>query len=109
MSKDQPDILSRAEAKQAAAKKVSLPGSDGDSEGDGLLLGLAGNVLEDGDGRVDSSSLEEERSDGSARSLGGDEDDVDVGGGNDTGLEVKGRVWVVGKGSVSLDVYVCDI
>lgn len=65
---------------------MGLPGSDGDSESDGLLLGLAGNVLEDGDGRVDSSSLKEEGSDGSAGSLGGDEDDVDVGGGNNTGL-----------------------
>ena len=39
-----------------------------------------------GDGRVDSSSFEEEGSDGSTGSLGGDEDYVDVGGGDDTGL-----------------------
>jgi hypothetical protein len=42
-----------------------------------------------GDGRVDASSFEEEGSDGSTGSLGGDEDDVDVGRGDDAGLPCK--------------------
>jgi hypothetical protein len=65
---------------------VTVSRTDGDSESDGLLLGLSGDVLVNGDGRVDSSSLEEEGSNGSAGTLGGDENDVDVSGGNDTGL-----------------------
>jgi hypothetical protein len=65
---------------------VEVTGTDGDTEGNGLLLGLTSNILEDGDGRVDTSSLEEEGSDSSSRSLGGDEDNVNVLGGDDLGL-----------------------
>jgi len=67
---------------------VKVTGSDGDTEGDGLLLGLTGDILPDGDGRVDTSSLEEESSDSSSRSLGGDEDNVDVLGWDNVGLQV---------------------
>jgi len=65
---------------------VAVAGSDGDAEGDGLLLGRAGDVLVDGNRRVDASALEEEGSDGSAGTLGGDEDDIDVGRDLDLGL-----------------------
>jgi hypothetical protein len=65
---------------------VQVTGTDGDTEGNGLLLGLTSNILEDGDGGVDTSSLEEEGSDSSSRSLGGDEDNVNVLGGDDLGL-----------------------
>jgi hypothetical protein len=65
---------------------VGVTSSDGDSERSGLLLGLSSDVLPDGNGGVDASALLEERSDGSAGSLGGDEDDVDVLGGDDVGL-----------------------
>jgi len=41
--------------------------------------------LEDGERGVDASAFFEERADGTAGSLGGDEDNVDVLGGNDTG------------------------
>ena len=71
---------------------VSVTGTDGDGESSSLLLGLAGDVLVDGDGSVDTSALEEEGSDGSSGSLGGDKDDVDVLGGDDLGLA--GSVWV---------------
>jgi hypothetical protein len=65
---------------------VQVTGTDGDTESNSLLLGLTSNILEDGDGRVDTSSLEEEGSDSSSRSLGGDEDNVNVLGGDDLGL-----------------------
>jgi hypothetical protein len=67
---------------------VKVTRSDGDTEGNGLLLGLTGNILEDGDGRVDTSSLEEEGSDSSSGTLGGDEDDINILGGDDLGLNV---------------------
>jgi len=71
---------------------VAVAGSDGDTEGDGLLLGLAGDVLVDGDRRVDASALKEEGSDGSAGTLGGNEDDIDVRGDLDLGLKGKRSV-----------------
>jgi hypothetical protein len=71
---------------------VAVTGTDGDTEGDGLLLGLAGDVLPDGDGRVDTTTLKEEGSDGTARTLGSDEDDIDVRGRDDLGLFERRRV-----------------
>jgi hypothetical protein len=47
---------------------------------------MAGNILEDGDGGVDTTSLPEESSDSSARALGSDEDDIDIGRNIDLGL-----------------------
>ena len=64
---------------------VHVSGTDGNTEGDGLLLGLAGDVLEDGNGGVDTTALTEEGSDGAAGTLGGNEDDIDVGGDVDLG------------------------
>jgi hypothetical protein len=64
---------------------VEIARADGDAEGDGFLLGFAGDVLEDGDGGVDASAFAEEGADGTAGALGGDEDDVDVGGDVDFG------------------------
>jgi len=66
---------------------VEVTGTDSDTEGNGLLLGLTSNILEDGDGGVDTSSLEEEGSDSSSRSLGGDEDNVNILGRDDLGLD----------------------
>jgi hypothetical protein len=63
---------------------VEVPGADTDTEGDGFFRGFAGHVLEDGEGRVDTSALFEETADCSAGTFGCDEDDVDVGRGNDT-------------------------
>lgn len=64
---------------------VHVSGADGNTEGDGLLLGLTGDVLEDGDGGVDTAALTEESADGAAGALGGNEDDVDIGGDFDLG------------------------
>jgi hypothetical protein len=64
---------------------IHVSGTDSNTEGNGLLLGLAGDVLEDGDGRVDTAALTEESADGAAGALGSDEDDVDVGGDVDLG------------------------
>jgi hypothetical protein len=64
---------------------VEVAGADGNTEGNSLLLGLAGDVLVDGDGGVDATALLEESADGTAGTLGGDEDDVNVGGDLDFG------------------------
>jgi hypothetical protein len=57
---------------------VKVAGADGDTEGDGLLLSLASNILEDGNGGVDSTALLKERSDRTSRSLWCNEDDINV-------------------------------
>lgn len=64
---------------------VEVSRANGNTESNGLLLGLAGNILVDGDGGVDTTALTEEGADGTAGALGGDEDDVDVGGNLDLG------------------------
>lgn len=76
---------------------VHVSGTDGNTEGDGLLLGLAGHVLEDGDGRVDTTALAEEGADSAAGALGGDEDDVDVGGDFDLGEVLEDGGETVGE------------
>lgn len=70
---------------------VNVSGSDSNSESDGLFLGLAGNVLEDSDRGVDSSTLKEEGSDSSTGSLGSDENDIDIGRRDDTSLVTRCR------------------
>jgi hypothetical protein len=64
---------------------VQVSGADRYTESDGLLLSLTGDVLEDGDGRVDAATLTEEGTNGAAGALGRDKDDVDVGGDVDLG------------------------
>lgn len=76
---------------------VEVAGADGDTEGDGLLLSLASDVLVDGEGGVDTTALTEEGSDGSARALGGAEDDVDVGGDLDLGEVLEDGGETVGE------------
>lgn len=76
---------------------VEVARPDGDAERDGLLLGLAGYVLVDGDGGVDAAALAEEGADGAAGALGGDEDDVDVGGNFDLGEVLEDRREAVGE------------
>lgn len=76
---------------------VKVAGADGDTEGDGLLLSLASDVLVDGEGGVDTTALTEEGSDGSARALGGAEDDVDVGGDLDLGEVLEDGGETVGE------------
>jgi hypothetical protein len=79
---------------------VEVARADGNTKGNSLLLSLASDVLVNGERGVDTTALTEEGSDGSARALGGTEDDVDVGGdlnlgevledGGETVGEVKG-------------------
>lgn len=76
---------------------VEVAGADGDTEGDGLLEGLAGDVLVDGDGAVDATALLEERADGAARALGGDEDDINVSGDLDVSAVLEDRGETVGE------------
>lgn len=64
---------------------VEVAGPNGDTESDGLLLGLASDVLEDGKGRVDATAFTEEGADSAAGTLGGNEDDINVGGDIDLG------------------------
>lgn len=76
---------------------VEVAGADGDTERDGLLLSLAGDVLEDGDGGVDATALAEEGADSAAGALGGNEDDVDVGGDLDLGEVLEDGREAVGE------------
>ena len=63
---------------------VSRPNAN--AEGGRLLLGLPGDVLPDGDGRVDTTALLEQGADGAPRALRGDEDDIDISRGDDVGV-----------------------
>jgi hypothetical protein len=90
---------------------VEVAGADGDTEGDGLLLGLASDVLPDSDGGVDTAALLEEGADGAAGALGCDEDDIDVLGGLDLGVlleddgESVGEVESLALGDEGLDLW----
>jgi hypothetical protein len=64
---------------------VQVTTADGHTHGNSLLLGLASDVLEDSERRVDTTALTEEGADGSARALGSAEDHIDVGGDLDLG------------------------
>ena len=57
---------------------IEVTGADGNTKGDGLLLGLASDILEDGERRVDTTALTEEGADGTAGALGSAEDDINV-------------------------------
>lgn len=76
---------------------VEVAGTDGNTHGDGLLEGLAGHVLVDGDGAVDTAALLEERADSAARALGGDEDNVNVRGDLDVGAVLEDGGETVGE------------
>lgn len=88
---------------------VHVTGTDSDTEGNSLLLGLAGNILPDGNGRVDTTAVLEESADGTSRSLRSDEDDVDVSGALDLGQvledggESVGEVEGLALGELGLD------
>lgn len=89
---------------------VQVTGSNGNTHGDGLLLGLAGDILEDGNGRVDTTALTEEGADGTAGPLGGDEDNIDISGDIDlgqileNGRETVGEVKSLSLGEEGLDL-----
>ena len=76
---------------------VEVTGTNGNTHGNGLLLGLAGDVLVDGNGRVDTTTLTEEGTDGTAGALGGHEDDIDILGGLDLGEVLEDGGETVGE------------
>ena len=76
---------------------VHVSGTDGNTEGNSLLLGLAGNVLVNGNGRVDTTALTEKSADGTAGALGGDEDNVNVLGNLDLGEVLEDGGETVGE------------
>jgi hypothetical protein len=76
---------------------VHVSGTDGDTEGNSLLLGLAGDVLEDGNGGVDTAAFTEESANGAAGALGSNEDDIDVGGNFDLGEVLEDGGETVGE------------
>jgi hypothetical protein len=76
---------------------VEVAGTDGNTHSDGLLEGLAGDILVDGNGAVDTTALLEERADSAARALGGDEDNVNVGGDLDVGAVLEDGRETVGE------------
>jgi hypothetical protein len=88
---------------------VHVSGTDGNTEGNSLLLGLASDVLENSDGGVDTTALTEEGADGSAGTLGGYEDDVDVGGDLDLGKVLENRGETVGEveGLFQVNIFGC--
>jgi len=76
---------------------VHVARADGDTECDGLLLGLAGHVLVDGDGGVDAAALAEERAHCAAGTLWCNEDYVNVGWDLDLGLALEDWGETVGE------------
>ena len=72
---------------------VEVAGADGNTHGDGL----AGDVLVDGDGAVDTTALLEKRAHGAARALGGNKDDVNVGGNLDVSAVLEDGGETVGE------------
>lgn len=57
---------------------VKVTTADSDTHSDGLLQSLASHILENSDGGVDTTSLTEKGSHGSAGTLGSNENDIDV-------------------------------
>jgi hypothetical protein len=76
---------------------VEVTGSNSNTHGNGLLLGLASDILEDGNGRVDTTALTEEGADGTTGTLGGDEDNIDIGGDIDLGQVLENGGEPVGE------------
>jgi hypothetical protein len=76
---------------------VQVTATDSNTEGLGLLLGLASDVLVDGIRGVDATTLTKERANGSARTLGSNEDDIDILGYVDLGDVLENRGETVGE------------
>jgi len=76
---------------------VEVTRSDTNTKGNGLLLGLTGDILVDGNGGVDTTAVLEESSDSSSGSLGGNEDDIDIGGNINLGLLLEDWGETVGE------------
>jgi hypothetical protein len=57
---------------------IHVSGAHSDTESNGLLLGLTGNILPNGDARVDATTLLEKSSNSSARTFGSNKDDINI-------------------------------
>ena len=76
---------------------VEVTTANTNTESNCLLLGLASEILEDSDGRVNTTSLAEESSNSSAGALGGNEDNIDILGNIDLGLVLEDWGETVGE------------
>jgi hypothetical protein len=76
---------------------VEVTRSNTDTQSNSLLLSLASNILENGDGGVDATAVLEESSDGTARALGGNKDDINVSWDIDLGLVLEDGGETVGE------------
>lgn len=76
---------------------IQVAGTNGDTHGNGLLLGLAGHILEHGEGGVDTTALTEQGSDSAARALGSAENDINVLGDVDLGEVLEDGGEAVGE------------
>lgn len=65
---------------------IEVPRPNSDTESNGLLLGLSGDILPDGNTGVDTTALLEESSDGASRAFWSYEDDIDIGRGDNVGI-----------------------
>lgn len=57
---------------------IQVSGTNTDTKGNGALLSLAGGILENSEGRVDTATFLEKTTDSEARTLGGDQDNVNI-------------------------------
>ncbi|KAH3660712.1 hypothetical protein OGATHE_005044 [Ogataea polymorpha] len=76
---------------------VNVTRSNGNSQSNGLLLGLTSNVVPDGVRRVDTSALLEKRSHSSTRTLRSSQDHVNVGWWHNVGQLLEDRRESVGE------------
>lgn len=79
------------------SRLIEVAGANGNTKGNGLLLGLASHILENGEGRVDTAALTEERANGAAGALGSAEDDIDILGDVNLGDVLEDRRETVGE------------
>jgi hypothetical protein len=76
---------------------VQVSRSNTNTESNRLLLSVTSNILENGDGGVNSTTLTEESANGAARSLGGNKDNIDISWHINLGLVLEDRGETVGE------------
>jgi hypothetical protein len=76
---------------------VEVARANGDTKGNGLLLGLASHILVDGERRVDTTALTEEAADSTAGALRSAENDINVSGDIDLGDTLENGGEAVGE------------
>lgn len=76
---------------------VEVTRANSNAKSNGLLLGLASDVLVDSNGGVDATALLEQRADSTAGTLGGNEDDINILGDIDLGEVLEDGRETVGE------------